>query len=105
MSKKRHKLLARKKGDHVQVRMLLMHPMETGNRVERATGQKVSRHFIKELQCIYLDKVVLSSHWGWGVSKNPYLSFELLHGEKGENITVTWVDNLGVSEKITTTIK
>ncbi|MCW4193479.1 thiosulfate oxidation carrier complex protein SoxZ [Candidatus Thiodiazotropha endoloripes] len=105
MSTQKHKLLARKKSGYVQVRMLLRHPMETGNRRDKVTEVKIPRFFIRELTCEHRGVVVLSCHWGWGVSRNPYLSFRLLSGEAGEAITITWTDNLGKSNMITTTIK
>ncbi|MCG7872605.1 MAG: thiosulfate oxidation carrier complex protein SoxZ [Candidatus Thiodiazotropha lotti] len=79
--------------------------METGNRRDKVTGVKIPRFFIREVTCEHRGVVVLSCHWGWGVSRNPYLSFRLLSGEAGEVITITWADNLGKSNRITTTIK
>ncbi|MCU7845744.1 MAG: thiosulfate oxidation carrier complex protein SoxZ [Candidatus Thiodiazotropha sp. (ex Monitilora ramsayi)] len=105
MSTQKHKLLARKKSDYVQVRMLLNHPMETGNRRDKVTGLKIPRFFIRELKCEHRGRVVLSCHWGWGVSRNPYLSFRLLKGEAGEEINITWIDNMGQSSSVATTIK
>ena len=38
---------------------------------------------------------MLVPQWGPAVAKNPFLQFKFKGGEKGDKVTVTWVDNKG----------
>jgi len=78
----------------VNVKVLMSHEMETGQRKDGA-GQLVPAHFIQSVSATHNGKVVLSAQWGPAVSKNPFLEFNFKTGQKGERISVTWVDNKG----------
>jgi sulfur-oxidizing protein SoxZ len=84
------------KGDTTEVRVLMAHEMETGTRKD-ASGKLVPAHFISNVTVTYAGKIVLAAEWGPAVSKNPFLQFSFAGGKKGEEITVTWVDNKGES--------
>ena len=86
---------ARLKDGVVTVKALLRHPMETGSRKHPGTGEVMPRLFIQEVICENNGQPVLTLDWGWGVSANPYLSFDLIEGRVGDAIAVRWVDNLG----------
>ncbi len=92
------KMRARKDGDGVTVKALITHPMETGRRRDRDSGELVPAHFIQRIVCEYKDEKVFEAYWGTGVSKNPFVAFKFDGGDKGENVTLTWADNLGRSE-------
>ena len=94
------RLRARMDGTAIQVKMLLRHPMETGARKHPATGKLLPRHFIQELVCSHNGTPVLTLDWGWGVSANPYLSFDLRDGKVGDAIAIRWTDNKGESATI-----
>jgi sulfur-oxidizing protein SoxZ len=81
-------------GDKVEVKVLMAHEMETGQRKD-ANGQLVPAHFIQSVTATCNGKVVLSAQWGPAVSRNPFLSFRFRGGAKGDKIQVTWVDNRG----------
>lgn len=91
------KMRARKDGDGVTVKALITHPMETGRRQDRDSGEIVPAHFIQRVVCEYRGEKVFEAYWGTGVSKNPFVAFQFDGGEKGSKITLTWVDNLGQS--------
>ena len=78
----------------VDGRVLMSHEMETGQRRDSA-GKLVPAHFISNVTVSHAGKVVLSAEWGPAVAKNPYLQFKFQGGKKGDEITVTWVDNKG----------
>lgn len=78
----------------VNVRVLMAHEMETGQRKD-ASGKLVPAHFIRTVTATFQGKTVLSAQWGPAVSKNPYLEFNFKGGQKGDKIAVTWEDNLG----------
>jgi len=80
--------------DGIDVRVLMSHEMETGQRKD-GSGNVVPAHFISNVTVTHAGKTVLSAEWGPAVSKNPYLQFKFQGGKKGDEITVTWVDTKG----------
>ena len=90
------KIRASTKDGVTEVKVLVSHEMETGQRKD-AAGAIVPAWFITELVAKHGDKVVLTSDFGPSVSKNPYLAFKFKGGAKGEKVTVTWKDNKGDS--------
>jgi sulfur-oxidizing protein SoxZ len=84
------------KDDVTEVRVLMSHPMETGQRKD-ASGNPIPAHHITELTAKHNDKVVLTAQFGPSVSTNPYLAFKFKGGAKGDKVVVSWVDNKGES--------
>lgn len=83
-------------GDTVEVKILMRHDMETGQRKD-ATGKVIPAHHIKTLVVKCKDKVVLDAQFGPSVSKDPFLSFKFKGGAKGDKVSVAWADNKGDS--------
>jgi sulfur-oxidizing protein SoxZ len=81
-------------GNTVDVRVLMAHEMETGQRRD-AAGKTVPAWFIQNVTATHNGKTVLSAQWGPAVSKNPLMSFRFTGGKAGEKVTITWVDNKG----------
>ena len=90
------KIRAAHKDGVTEVKVLISHEMETGQRKD-AAGALVPAWFITELTAKHNDKLVLSSEFGPSVSKNPYLAFRFKGGAKGDKIIVSWKDNKGDS--------
>ncbi len=88
------KIRAANKDGVTEVKVLVSHEMETGQRKD-ANGAVVPAWFITELSATHNGKVVLASEFGTAVSKNPYLAFKFKGGAKGDKITVSWKDNKG----------
>jgi sulfur-oxidizing protein SoxZ len=80
------------------VKALMFHPMETGLRKDKETGKTIPAHHITEVQVEHNGKKIITCLWGTAVSKNPYLSFDLKGAKPGDEVKVSWVDNLGKSE-------
>lgn len=100
------KIRAKMKGeDVVAVKSLISHPMETGNREDKETGEKIPEHYITEVDCQHNGETVMTAYWGPSVSKNPYLSFEFKGGQPGDTVTISWVDNKGDSGSGEATIR
>lgn len=97
------KLRARKVGDETDVRVLMRHDMETGQRKTDA-GELIPAHYIQNVTVRHEARVVLAAQWGPAVSKNPYLGFRFRGGAPGERVEVTWVDNEGDSRTDETVI-
>lgn len=105
MSKSSIKIRAKEKNGITTVKALMSHPMETGARKDKKTGKKIPAHFIQEVICKHNSDTVMSADWSGGVSKNPYISFKFEGGAKGDQITLSWKDNLGESDSKTAKIK
>ena len=98
------KIRATAKGDTVDIKALINHPMETGLRKDTKTGQLVPAHFIKTLTSSVAGKTVLEAQWGPGVSKNPYLAFKVKGAKVGDKVTISWEDNQGEKGSEETTV-
>jgi sulfur-oxidizing protein SoxZ len=99
------RIRAQEKDGVTTVKALMSHPMETGLRKDKKTGEKIPAHFIQEVNCEHKGANVLTAYWGGAVSKNPYLSFKFSGGAKGDAVKVSWVDNKGESATGETQIK
>jgi sulfur-oxidizing protein SoxZ len=88
------RIRATAKGDEVNVKVLMAHEMETGQRKDSA-GKPIPAHFIQHVSATWQGKVVLSAVWGPAIAKNPFLEFSFKGGKKGDKIQVTWTDNKG----------
>jgi sulfur-oxidizing protein SoxZ len=98
------KIKAKAADGETSVKALMTHPMETGLRKDKKTGEIVPAHFITEVTCKWKDQVVLTALWSGGVSQNPYLAFKFKGGEKGDPVELTWLDNKGETESDTSKI-
>ena len=92
------KIRAKEKAGVTTIKCLISHPMETGLRKDKKTGEMIPAHFIQEVVAEHNGKNVLTALWGGGVSKNPYLSFKVKGGAKGDAVKISWTDNKGKSE-------
>jgi sulfur-oxidizing protein SoxZ len=88
------RIRAQMAGNAVDVRVLMAHEMETGQRKD-AAGKTVPAWFIQSVSATCNGKTVLSAQWGPAVSKNPFLSFKFTGGKVGDKVVVTWTDNKG----------
>ncbi|MBF0435843.1 MAG: thiosulfate oxidation carrier complex protein SoxZ [Magnetococcales bacterium] len=92
-----------KKGEMVNVKTMIQHPMESGLRKDKESGETVPAHFIVSVKAVYNGKPVLDAVWTGAVSKNPYLGFTL-RAEKTGPVEVTWKDDKGQEFKAAETI-
>src|SRR5216117_1383095 len=88
------KIRATASGDTTEVKVLMNHEMETGQRKD-ANGKTLPGWFIQNVTATHNGKTVLSAQWGPAVAKNPFLSFRFSGGKPGEKVVITWVDNKG----------
>jgi sulfur-oxidizing protein SoxZ len=98
------KLKATAANGETTVKALIKHPMETGRRKDKDSGELIPIHYIKEVSCTYEGETVLTAEWGPTISKNPFLSFTFTGGAAGEQVELTWLDNKGTSETASATI-
>ena len=88
------KIRANAGGDSTEVKVLMAHEMETGQRKD-AQGKVVPAWFIQTVTATWNGKTVLSAQFGTAVAKNPFLSFKFKGGAKGDKVQVSWVDSRG----------
>ena len=81
-------------GDVADVRILMRHPMETGQRKD-SKGELVPVHFIQNVLVAHNGKPVLDAQWSQAVSRDPFLGLRVKGAKVGDKITVTWTDNKG----------
>ena len=81
------------------IRVLMTHPMETGQRKD-ADGNLVPMHFIQTVSVQLNGKTVVDCQLSQGVSRNPVFSFRIKGGARGDKVTVAWQDNKGDSNSI-----
>jgi sulfur-oxidizing protein SoxZ len=86
------KIRATMAGDKVEVKVLMSHEMETGQRKD-AKGANIPAWFIQNVTATWNGKTVLNAQWGPAVAKNPFLSFKFKGGAKGDKVKITWIDN------------
>ena len=88
------KIRANVVGDATEVKVLMSHEMETGQRKD-AQGNTIPGWFIQNVTATYNGKTVLSAQWGPAVAKNPFVSFKFKGGAKGEKVMISWTDSRG----------
>ena len=83
-----------KKGDVVEIKSLIKHPMESGQRKDKSTGEIIPAFYIESVVVEYGGKEVLKAKWTGAVSKDPYFSFHV-KAEASGPVNVTWKDTKG----------
>jgi sulfur-oxidizing protein SoxZ len=88
------KIRAQMKGDICDIKILMSHPMETGQRKD-SDGKVVPAHFIQSLSVDLNGKTVVSGQTGTSISRNPVFGFKVKGAKAGDKVTVNWLDNKG----------
>jgi sulfur-oxidizing protein SoxZ len=81
------------KGEVLQIRTLISHPMETGLRRDDQ-GNVIPRKIINKFVCLYNDVVVFSVDLHEAVAASPYVEFYLLATESGR-LEFVWEEDGG----------
>ena len=82
-----------KRGELVEVRIAIQHPMETGFRMDN-NGRVIPKNTVSNLVCRYNGAEVFRAEMGSGIAANPYLQFYFVAQESG-NVEFSWVDDAG----------
>lgn len=88
------KIRAQMKGDVAEIRVLMSHAMETGQRKD-AAGKVIPAHFIQSLTVEVGGKKIVDGQIGTSVSRNPVFGFKTKGAKAGDKVVVTWLDNKG----------
>ena len=82
-----------KKGDIIEVKALVSHVMETGQRKDR-DGKVIPRKILNKFTCTVAGKQVFAADFEPAVSANPYIQFKFRAVESGP-VVLTWTDDDG----------
>ena len=88
------RIRATEQPDGVDVRVLMSHAMETGQRKDNA-GNTVPAHYIQSITVDVGGKRVLQGQTGPAVSRNPVFGFKVKGAKAGDKVVITWTDNKG----------
>jgi sulfur-oxidizing protein SoxZ len=88
------KIRARIDGDIADIRVLMAHPMETGQRKD-AAGNVVPLHFIQTITAQLNGKPVFQADVSQAISRNPVFGFKVKGAKTGDKLTISWTDNKG----------
>jgi sulfur-oxidizing protein SoxZ len=81
-------------GDVVQVRSLVIHPMERVERDKQGRIIQKNYSYINKVVVTYLDKTVVTFDTTQGVSENPFFSFSFRATDPGQ-LKVQFFDTTG----------
>ncbi|MCK6454421.1 MAG: thiosulfate oxidation carrier complex protein SoxZ [Alphaproteobacteria bacterium] len=82
-----------KKGEVFEIKTLISHPMETGQRKD-GDGKVIPRMIINKLVCRYNGEEVFAAELAPAISANPYLSFFTQATASGR-LEFAWTDDAG----------
>ena len=82
-----------RRGEIIEIRTLIQHPMETGYRVD-VNGAMVPKNVIHTLMAHFEGQPVFKATLGSGISADPYLEFQVRTPRSGE-LSVQWQDDSG----------
>ncbi|MDG4868470.1 thiosulfate oxidation carrier complex protein SoxZ [Guyparkeria sp. 1SP6A2] len=85
-------------GDVLDVKALVRHPMESGNREDKSTGKKIPANYIQVLNVEVNGEQVMQGNLSEAVSKNPYINIKV-PGKKGDEVKISWTSNTGESDE------
>lgn len=88
------RLKAENKGDAYEIKALFKHPMETGTRKNKATGEVYPADFINEVTAKVNGAPAMVAEWSGAVSQNPFLAFRVT-GKAGDKVEVSCTSNKG----------
>jgi len=89
-------------GNIADVKSLMLHPMETGSRIDPDSGDTIPAHHITQVVFTNNEKPVMVANFSTAVSRNPFFGFSFEGAKAGDVLRVRWVDNLGESDEIET---
>lgn len=93
-----------KRGDVIEIRIAIQHPMETGFRLDDG-GRAIPKNVVNKLVCRYNNVEIFRAEMGSGIAANPFLDFFTVAEASGE-LVFDWVDDQGQigSERVALTV-
>lgn len=85
-----------RKGEVIEIRTLIAHPMETGYRAG-ADGRTLPRDILRRFACRYNGELVFSAELHPAIAANPYLAFHLVALASG-TLSFSWEGDNGFAQ-------
>ena len=83
-----------KAGEVVTIKTLISHPMETGQRKDKKTGELIPRKIINNFKVTFNGETVVDFVMQPAISANPYFEFDMKVPEAG-TVRFEWTDDDG----------
>ncbi|MBN2648069.1 MAG: thiosulfate oxidation carrier complex protein SoxZ [Thiotrichales bacterium] len=77
-----------------EIKALIKHPMESGFRMNKATGKPYPAKYIDMVEISVNGTKAIDAQWSGAVSENPYMAIQV-KANAGDEIKVTLKDNTG----------
>jgi sulfur-oxidizing protein SoxZ len=88
------KIRALLKGDVVDIKVLMAHPMENGQRKD-AAGSVIPQNFIQQFWVDVGGRSVIQGQTGVSISRNPVFGFKVKGAKLGDKVVIKWRDSKG----------
>ena len=88
------------KGEVFEVKTLISHVMESGQRKDRSSGELIPRKIINKFIAKFNGVEVFSADWHPAISANPYMSF-FMRAEESGTLELQWIDDEGATVSVT----
>ena len=93
-----------KRNEPFEVKTLISHKMESGQRLDEENGQPIPRNIIRKFVCLLDGLEVFRVRLYPGVAENPFLTF-FLQVERSGKLTLIWEDDHGETIELQRTIE
>lgn len=93
-----------KRGEVIEIRIAIQHPMETGFRLDDG-GRAIAKNVVNKFACRYNGVEIFRAEMGSGIAANPFLDFFTVADVSGE-LEFDWIDDEGRtgSERVALTV-
>ena len=91
-------------GDVITIKTLISHPMESGQRKDRKTGELIPRKIINNFVASFEGEEVVNVEIDPAVSANPYFQFDMKFPGEG-TLKFAWTDDDGTVYETEKSIK
>lgn len=98
------KLRAKLQSGITEAIALISHPMTSGLTKKSTDGNRELCHFITEIVALHNEKTIMTTHWSGAIAKNPFIAFRFKGANKGDSVTLKWMDNHGNSDSVSTIV-
>ena len=85
-----------KRGEIIEIKTLIAHPMETGYRLD-STGAAIPRDIISRFVCSYNGEEIFRAELFPAIAANPFIAFFTTVTESGE-LVFNWTDDHGQTQ-------
>src|SRR5215469_1615928 len=85
-----------KRGEIIEIKTLIAHPMETGYRLG-GSGGKIPRDIINRFVCTYNGEEVFRVELFPAIAANPFIAFSTIAADSGE-LAFNWTDDEGQTQ-------